>query len=179
MGASLQRHLLDPADLFGNPVPDRRAVGAPTHYLYSGQLRQIRRGSWASSLIRGSRWSQNSSTRFARTKSVNTSQHIGLFTTATWDSSWDSASAGRAARGTQIGLLLGAEQRLLRSRHCDFRRNLRSEAQEQMKLRSPSTLSIRPTAGQNLYSRTHGRGHAAISRGYGRFHSVRVTCSAV
>ena len=39
--------------------------------------------------------------------------------------------------------------------------------QEQIRLRSPYGLSIRPTLGQCLFARTNGSGNAACSREYG------------
>src|ERR1035437_1741693 len=43
--------------------------------------------------------------------------------------------------------------------------------QEQTRLRSPNTLSMRPTAGQNLWSWSHLAGKQACSRGEGGFQS--------
>jgi len=45
--------------------------------------------------------------------------------------------------------------------------------------RSPWTLSMRATLGQNLCWRSHGAGQAAWERGYGRSHSSLVTHAAV
>ena len=50
---------------------------------------------------------------------------------------------------------------------------------EQNRFRSPYGLSIRPTGGQNLRSRTNGNGNAAFSRVYGCVHSDAVTAAAV
>src|SRR6185503_1156268 len=50
---------------------------------------------------------------------------------------------------------------------------------EHIRLRSPYGLSIRPTAGQCLFSRTNGSGNAACSREYGWLHSAAVTAPAV
>src|SRR3954471_643992 len=51
--------------------------------------------------------------------------------------------------------------------------------QEQIKLRSPYGLSIRPTLGQCLLARTNGSGNAACSREYGCGQSAAVTAPAV
>src|SRR5690349_5990695 len=51
--------------------------------------------------------------------------------------------------------------------------------QEQTRLRSPYTLSTRPTLGQNLLARVKRSGKAAVSREYGRFHSSEQTTFAV
>src|SRR6185503_5875604 len=52
-------------------------------------------------------------------------------------------------------------------------------AQVQTGLRSPWTLSMRPTAGQNLCSLSQGAGNAACAREYGRFQSSAAIVSAV
>src|SRR3954471_19058293 len=52
-------------------------------------------------------------------------------------------------------------------------------AHEQTRLRSPYTLSIRPTAGQNLWSCNHLAGNAACSREYEWSHLSDAIISAV
>src|SRR6478672_13159287 len=51
--------------------------------------------------------------------------------------------------------------------------------QEQIKLRSPYGLSIRPTLGQCLFARTNGSGNAACSREYGCGQSEAAIAPAV
>jgi len=50
------------------------------------------------------------------------------------------------------------------SRKVRWFRHSPTGTQEQKRFLSPHTLSMRPTLGQNLCSRSHGAGNAAVSR---------------
>src|SRR5207302_8894996 len=76
---------------------------------------------------------------------------------------------------------IGEERRdlLCGHRHKAYQRYASRGGQEQSKFLSPYTLFSRPTAGQNLCSRTHIAGYAACCRELGRSQTSAVSTSAV